>query len=86
MKREFPFEMALKALEVTWSSLPPATADTNLQLWETRFSPKMSPSTSGIKSKNNDGSFSKKNGYYLILIFLSLVNFFNGWIHKKEFL
>jgi hypothetical protein len=48
MKREFPFEMALKALEVTWSSLPPATADTNLCLWETRFSPKMSPSTSDL--------------------------------------
>ena len=28
MKREFPFDLAMKALEVTWSSLPPATADT----------------------------------------------------------
>jgi len=32
MKREFPFDMALKALEVTWSSLPPATADTKVGL------------------------------------------------------
>jgi hypothetical protein len=30
MKREFPFDTALKALEVTWSSLPPATADTKV--------------------------------------------------------
>jgi hypothetical protein len=30
MKREFPFDLALKALEVTWSSLPPATADTKV--------------------------------------------------------
>ena len=37
MKREFAFENALRVLEVTWSSLPPATADTNIQLWETRF-------------------------------------------------
>jgi len=48
MKREFPFEKALKALEVTWSSLPPATADTRLELWESRFSPKMSPSTGDL--------------------------------------
>merc|ERR1719193_2351199 len=48
MKREFPFDMALKALEVTWSSLPPATADSRLELWEVRFSPKMSPSTSDL--------------------------------------
>eukprot|EP00092_Neocalanus_flemingeri_P026347 GFUD01028562.1.p1 GENE.GFUD01028562.1~~GFUD01028562.1.p1 ORF type:complete len:758 (+),score=208.87 GFUD01028562.1:1221-3494(+) len=45
MKREFAFENALKALEVSWSSLPPATADTKVELWETRFSPVMSPST-----------------------------------------
>jgi len=44
MKREFVFENALKALEVTWSSLPPATADTKVELWETRFSPVKSPS------------------------------------------
>jgi len=44
MKREFVFENALKALEVTWSSLPPATADTKVELWETRFSPARSPS------------------------------------------
>jgi len=44
MKREFVFENALKALEVTWSSLPPATADTKVELWETRFSPVRSPS------------------------------------------
>jgi hypothetical protein len=31
MKREFPFDTALKALEVTWSSLPPATADTKVR-------------------------------------------------------
>ena len=37
MKREFAFEDALRALEVTWASLPPATADTSIQLWETRF-------------------------------------------------
>jgi hypothetical protein len=30
MKREFPFDTALKALEVTWSSMPPATADTKV--------------------------------------------------------
>ena len=30
MKREFVFDHALKALEVTWSSLPPATADTEV--------------------------------------------------------
>lgn len=45
MKREFAFENALKALEVSWSSLPPATADTKVELWETRFSPVISPST-----------------------------------------
>ena len=44
MKREFAFENALRVLEVTWSSLPPATADTMIQLWETRFSPIVSPS------------------------------------------
>ena len=48
MKREFPFEMALKAMEVTWSSLPPATADTRVSLWEMRFSPKISPSTKDL--------------------------------------
>ena len=32
MKREFPFDTALKALEVTWSSLPPATADTKVNI------------------------------------------------------
>ena len=37
MKREFAFENALRVLEVTWSSLPPATADTSIELWETRF-------------------------------------------------
>jgi len=45
MKREFAFDYALKALEVTWSSLPPATADTVVKLWEVRFSPKLSPSS-----------------------------------------
>jgi len=45
MKREFAFENALKALEVSWSSLPPATADTKVELWEVRFSPVRSPST-----------------------------------------
>jgi len=45
MKREFAFDFALKALEVTWSSLPPATADTEVKLWEVRFSPKLSPSS-----------------------------------------
>jgi len=45
MKREFAFEKALKALEVSWASLPPSTADTKVELWETRFSPVMSPST-----------------------------------------
>ena len=44
MKREFAFENALRVLEVTWSSLPPATADTMVELWETRFSPVLSPS------------------------------------------
>jgi hypothetical protein len=44
MKREFVFENALRALEVTWASLPPATADTKVELWETRFSPARSPS------------------------------------------
>ena len=37
MKREFAFEEALRVLEVTWASLPPATADTSIELWETRF-------------------------------------------------
>ena len=37
MKREFAFENALRVLEVTWASLPPATADTSIELWETRF-------------------------------------------------
>ena len=45
MKREFAFDNALRVQEVTWSSLPPATADTTLQLWETRFSPVVTPST-----------------------------------------
>ena len=44
MKREFAFDNALRVLEVTWSSLPPATADTMVELWETRFSPVLSPS------------------------------------------
>ncbi|XP_023342780.1 uncharacterized protein LOC111712415 isoform X2 [Eurytemora carolleeae] len=48
MKREFPFDLAMKALEVTWSSLPPATADTRIELWETKFSPKMSPSSTDL--------------------------------------
>ncbi len=30
MKREFAFDSALVALEVPWSSLPPATADTEV--------------------------------------------------------
>ena len=37
MKREFAWENALKALEVSWASLPPATADTVLPLWEARW-------------------------------------------------
>merc|ERR1719270_2707436 len=45
MKREFAFDNALRVLEVTWSSLPPATADTMVELWETRFSPVISPSS-----------------------------------------
>jgi len=45
MKREFAFDNALRVLEVTWSSLPPATADTMVELWETRFSPVLSPSS-----------------------------------------
>jgi len=48
MKREFVFDHALKALEVTWSSLPPATADTEVRLWETRFSPKLAPRTTDL--------------------------------------
>ena len=39
MKREFAFDSALRVLEVAWASLPPATADTMVELWETRFSP-----------------------------------------------
>ena len=48
MKREFAWENALKALEVTWASLPPATADTVLPLWEERFSPVISPSNTEL--------------------------------------
>ena len=33
---EFAWDSALRALEVTWASLPPATADTCLTLWEER--------------------------------------------------
>ena len=33
------------AVQVTWASLPPATADTTLLLWEERFSPVISPSS-----------------------------------------
>ena len=34
---EFAWDSALRALEVTWASLPPATADTCLTLWEERL-------------------------------------------------
>jgi len=46
MKREFAWDSALRALEVTWASLPPATADTCLILWEERFSPVVTPTSS----------------------------------------
>lgn len=46
MKREFPFSAALRALEVSWASLPPPTPDTRVEMWEQRFSPVLPPSTS----------------------------------------
>ena len=42
MKREFVFDHALKALEVTWSSLPPATADTEVGNRRKEWSPQNS--------------------------------------------
>lgn len=59
MKREFAFENALKALEVSWASLPPATADTILPLWEERFSPVVTPSNSLELSKPCDTPYGK---------------------------
>ena len=52
MKREFAFENALRVLEVTWASLPPATADTSIQLWETRFRFHLDPSRSFLSNRN----------------------------------
>lgn len=62
MKREFPFEDALYMLEVMWSTIPPCPPESQLELYDSQYSPALLMSVSP-----NSPSFGLKTQYSHLL-------------------